>query len=600
MAHPPPARPVPEGQRNQGPRRPGRHGRPACTEPRGDSAQPSPNPPVFPKTIDLYGAHVGYLLLYANKTSFSNDGMIEPPGTPDDLYLLRLTRAVTDFAKGIKSASFYPASHPVLREAVTRIIQLFEAIPLPEEGLSIDVSKNALLFRDVPLSAWGNKALLDLNRELYLRRAARIIFLPGLHPGEVVSCLKAITMDPEGIQDAGGLEQILLREKVTRIWVNRVDYDQLTQLLKEDSLEEIQPEEITQDLSAVPDDLLQEDLPPEEAVTIETLIARIEKETDPAAYRGHVVEFSRFLLAERAEQKIEYATKAMTIFIRHIATPPGGSEEIAELARLGIKEVASEELVLHYIGLLKKRGARSRQETDAALVALEERAVGPLLQALAEEEDLLVRKAIVEIVTRIGKVAVPAILENLTDSRWYMVRNMITVLGLLGIPDLAPHVVATLSHPDLRVKKEAIKALSRIPHPSSVTALCELCFFPEETVALAATAALSSKKETEAVVTLYRRAAAKRILYPNYRLAHEAIDSLRVIGSDESVTALAEVLSLRALWPTKKFRAMKFHALRSISKIRGERSEEVLQRSRSSSDRWIRSEAERIIARRVQ
>ncbi len=261
--------------------------------------------------------------------------------------------------------------------------------------------------------------------------------------------------------------------------------------------------------------------------------------------------------------------------------------------------MASDELVTHYIGLLKKRGARGREETDAVLVALEERSVGPLLQALAEEEDLLVRKAIVEIVTRIGRVAVPTILENLADSRWYMVRNMITVLGSLGMPDLAPHVASTLSHPDLRVKKEAIKALSRIPHPSAVTALCELCFFPEETVALTATAALSSKKETEAVVALYRRAAAKIILYPNYRLAHEAIDSLRAIGTDEAVTALEEILALRALWSTEKFRAMKFHALRSISMIKGGRAEEVLERARRSDDRSLRVEAERILGRRA-
>jgi len=526
--------------------------------------------------------------------------MTESPETPDDLlYLQRVAQAINEFAKGIKSASFYPAGHPVLRQAVTKIIQLFKAIPTPEEGLSIDVTKNALLHRDVPLPIGGNKAIADLNRELYLRRAARIIFLPNLQPDEVVSCLKVITRDPGEIQDAGGLERILPREKVTRIWANRVDYDKLTQLLKEEELEEVLPEDLTDDMLATSDYPLQDDAPPEEVVTIDSLLARIAKETDPSAYRRHIVEFLRFLPAEHAERKIEYSMRAMAIFVRHIETPPGGSDEIADLARLGIKEVASEELVAHYIGMLKKRGSRGREEIDAVLVALEEHSVGPLLQALAEEEDLLVRKAIVEIITRIGGVAVPTVLENLTDSRWYMVRNMITVLGSLGMPDLAPHVAATLSHPDLRVKKEAIKALSRIPHPSAVTVLCELCFFPEETVALTATAALASKKETEAIVALYRRAAAKRILSPNYRLAHEAIDSLRTIGTDEAVIALEEILALRTLWRTEKFRAMKFHALRSILKIKGELSEEVLDRALRSSDRSIRSEAERILGRRA-
>ena len=185
--------------------------------------------------------------------------MTEPPETPDDLYLQRVTQAVTEFAKGIKSASFYPAGHPVLLQAVTKIIQLFEEVPLPEQGLSIDVMKNALLFRDVPLSTGGNKAVTDLNRELYLRRASRIIFLPNLQPDEVVSCLKVITLDPEEIQDAGGLERILPREKVTRIWANRVDYDKLTQLLKEEELEEIQPEEFTEDPLATSDNQGQTD-----------------------------------------------------------------------------------------------------------------------------------------------------------------------------------------------------------------------------------------------------------------------------------------------------------------------------------------------------
>ncbi len=548
----------------------------------------------------MYGAHVGYLLLYDNKTNFFNDGMTEPPAAPDDLYLQRVTQAVAEFAKGIKSASFYPAGHPVLLQSVTKIIQLFEGIPLPEQGLSIDVTKNAILYRDVPLPTGGNKALTDLNRELYLRRAARIIFLPNLHQDEVVSCLKAITRDPDEIQDAGGLEQTLLREKVTRIWANRVDYDHLTQLLKEEELEEVAPEDLTDGPLETMDDPPQADAPPEEVVTIETLLARIAKETAPTAYRGHITEFSRFLLAERSGMKIDYSMQAMAIFVRHIGNPPGGSDEIADLARLGIREVASEELVSHYIGLLKKRGARGREGIDAALIALEERSVGPLLQALAEEEDLLVRKAIVEIVTRIGRIAVPTIVENLADSRWYMVRNMIAVLGSLGMPDLAPHVSAALSHHDLRVKKEAIKALARIPHPIAVTALCDLTFFPEETVALTATAALASKKETEAVIALYRRAAAKRILYPNYRLAHEAIDSLRAIGTDDAVAALEEIIALRTLWGTEKFRAMKFHALRNISKIRGERSEQVLERVRRSPDRRFRIEAERILGKRAR
>jgi HEAT repeat protein len=282
----------------------------------------------------------------------------------------------------------------------------------------------------------------------------------------------------------------------------------------------------------------------------------------------------------------------------HAERPPKGNPEIAEIARMGIRELVSDDLVAHYIQRLKGQGGRNRTEAEAVLVAFGERAVKALLSALAEERDLLVRKSIVDILVRIGSPAVPPILDNLNDARWYFVRNMVTILGSLEMPDLSPHIVRALSHPDLRVKKEAIKGLSRLSHPSAVQALAELCFFPEESIALMATAALSRKKEEEAVRTLARRAVQKKILYPNYRLAHEAIESLRSIDTDAALEALEEVLSARVIWETPKTREMKQHVLRSISRMSGERPKAVVLRARISPAAYLRAEAERIISKK--
>jgi HEAT repeat protein len=509
---------------------------------------------------------------------------------PEGELIQRISWAVTELAKGLKSVSFYPPGHPALIQAISKIIANFEEIPLPEEGLEIDVTKNALLYLETPLPV-PSKAVADLNRELYLRRAAKIIFLPNLKAGEMIAFLGILNRDLEQIQDEGGIERAMLREKVSRIWANRVDYPGLTEMMKTEEPESDESAEAAR--AAEEMSLGLEALPPEE-ITIEDLLGLIEKETDAAAYRDHLIALSRALFNERMDRKIEYASRALMIFAGHIERPPLHNAEIANLARLGIKEMASDELVSHYLHLLRDRAGRGRREVETVLVAFEDRAVKPLLKALAEEEDLLVRKSIVEIVVRIGRPAVPAILENLNDARWFMVRNMVTILGSLGLPDLAPHVATVLSHPDLRVKKEAIKALSKLPHPSAVLALGELCFFPEETVALTATAAMSSKKESEAVLALYRRAVQRRFFFPHYRLAHEAIDTLRAIGTDEAVTALEEILRTMSLLQTKKFRAMKTHALRSISKMHGKKAEEALERATRSPDRYLKAEAERL------
>ena len=513
-----------------------------------------------------------------------------------DSMRVKVVLAMIELAKGIKIVNFYPPGHPALSQAMGKVVAAIEAIPPPETGIEIDVTKNALLFREEPLPP-GNKAIVDLNRELYHRRASKLILLNGQKPAEIIAFLGVLNRDIQDLQEEGGLEKVLFREKVSRIWVNRVDYEGLTEILKKEEEGPAPPEEDEAGVPAddQPPDL--EDRSPQDPEIVE-LLRRLEKETEAAAYRDLAISLTGALLREQDDRRIEYSGQALAIYVVHTERPPGGNPEIADIARMGIRELVFDDLVAHYIRRLKERGGRDRAEAEAVLTAFGERAVKSLLFALADEGDLLIRKSVVDILVRIGSPVVPAILDNLNDARWYFVRNMVTILGSLEDPDLAPHIVTSLSHPDLRVKKEAIKGLSRLSHPSAVKALSELCFFPEESIALMATAALSRKKEEEAVQILARRAVQKRIFYPHYRLAHEAIESLRIIDTDAALSALEEILRTRVIRETTNSREMKQHALRCISRMAGDRPKEIVLREKSGPAAYLRAEAERILKKR--
>ena len=508
----------------------------------------------------------------------------------------KVVLATIELAKGIKIVNFYPPGHPALTQAIGKIVSAIESIPPPDAGIEIDVTKNALLYQEKPLPP-GNKAIADLNRELYHRRASKLILLNGQIPEEMIAFLGVLNRDIQDLHEQGGLEKVLLREKVSRIWVNRVDYEGLTEMLKKEEEEPAPPAEDEEGVSADDQPLELEDESPRDP-EVEELLRRLEKETEAVAYRDLVISLTRALLREHGDRRIEFASQALAIYVVHAERPPKGNPEIADIARTGIRELVSDDLVAHYIRRLKERGGRNRTEAEAVLTAFGERAVKGLLGTLAEEEDLLIRKSIVDILVRIGNPVVPAILDNLNDARWYFVRNMVTILGSLEEPELAPHIVTSLSHPDLRVKKEAIKGLSRLSHPAAVKALAELCFFPEETIALTATAALSRKKEEEAVRILARRAVQKKIFYPHYRLAHEAIESLRIIDTDAALFALEEILRTSVVWETTNFREMKQHALRCISRMSGDRPKEIVMQAKSDPAAYLRAEAERILIKK--
>lgn len=94
---------------------------------------------------------------------------------------------------------------------------------------------------------------------------------------------------------------------------------------------------------------------------------------------------------------------------------------------------------------------------DRLLPRLGERAAEPLLDALAEAEVRATRRAIRDRLMRLGPVLGPAITVRLADERWYVKRNLLSLLEELPELPAGFSAVEWLNHPDARVRLEAFK-----------------------------------------------------------------------------------------------------------------------------------------------
>jgi len=90
-------------------------------------------------------------------------------------------------------------------------------------------------------------------------------------------------------------------------------------------------------------------------------------------------------------------------------------------------------------------------------------AAEPLLDALAEADSRTTRRRLLTWLVQLGPGVGPMILERLESPHWYVLRNMLVLLG--GIdpwpPGFSP--AAFLVHPDARVRREALKLALRVP-----------------------------------------------------------------------------------------------------------------------------------------
>lgn len=101
-------------------------------------------------------------------------------------------------------------------------------------------------------------------------------------------------------------------------------------------------------------------------------------------------------------------------------------------------------------------------------------AVDILLDRLTNSNDIKERRFIINEITKLGEKAFERVIYYLEDERWFVVRNMLTILGFAGQEKYLPDLKKLMDHPDVRVRKELVKTLARIPGKESLKYLREM------------------------------------------------------------------------------------------------------------------------------
>jgi hypothetical protein len=102
------------------------------------------------------------------------------------------------------------------------------------------------------------------------------------------------------------------------------------------------------------------------------------------------------------------------------------------------------------------------------LVAIGGAVVPPLLEALNGARDMILRKRLLEVLTKIGRPIAPAVVDQLKDDRWFIVRNMIFLLGEVKAVEALPKIRPFTAHAHEQVRLEAYRALGLLAPPDVV------------------------------------------------------------------------------------------------------------------------------------
>jgi len=468
------------------------------------------------------------------------------------------TNILIELCKAVKMHNFYPGGHPNLDTSVERCFVLLKKSLDELAEIKWRVDPKGLYLDKAPLAP-GNQDAVSLAKKIFFRRIKEITFSQMVTVRDLKLFLSLLRLEPEEVHKKGGAEGILAVENVSGILLNAVKYEDLKKLKKqiEESREKeaiIKPEDM-EPTAAPGEAAAEEEQQPEEKIKEEdeplsVMLEKIKNEKDLLKYKDLSVRIKEKLDVLLNEKKHDEVVPALRLFNLHAELAPGLAMDISAEALESLTSCLNADMIRYLAGRVGQKDEPLRNEFQQIIVRGGAEAVEILLDAVIEAPEAYARRHHFNTLVHFGQ-SIRTNVENRLSGEWFVIRQMVALLGELGDLSSLPALEKAYNHPDARVKKEVLKGLVKIPGPRTNAILLSALEETDETLVKQAIISAGHLKEASAIDSLGKIALKRDPFSETSDTVKEAIKALGTIGSERAVPMLTNIL-FRKVWLGKK------------------------------------------------
>jgi HEAT repeat protein len=207
----------------------------------------------------------------------------------------------------------------------------------------------------------------------------------------------------------------------------------------------------------------------------------------------------------------------------------------------------------------------------------------PLLNKLAEENNMSLRRFFIDRMVELGDAARDAALSRLRDERWYFVRNLLLILRSLNDPSVTRHIRSLLNHPHPKVRMEAMKTLLHFQDPQADRLLQSNLAAGDEETLLAAVQLAEYSANPQVCAKLVALLDRRGIVDFGLELKSAVVRSLAEIGNPVVLPDLEKVLQSKSILHSGMLSRLKLEIVRSLERYPQEAVMPLLQRFSAGS-----------------
>lgn len=153
------------------------------------------------------------------------------------------------------------------------------------------------------------------------------------------------------------------------------------------------------------------------------------------------------------------AAEIVDFFHRLAYRDPHVSEQVRRAAEDALAAAACCETLETIAEIVRQSDRRSDETLRKYLSCLPPQSVLHVRHLLRHAEHRSTRRMLLGVLEHLGARNIPGLVQDLDREQWYVIRNVIVVLGRISTPETTSIILRFASHPDARVRRECLAAL---------------------------------------------------------------------------------------------------------------------------------------------
>jgi len=222
------------------------------------------------------------------------------------------------------------------------------------------------------------------------------------------------------------------------------------------------------------------------------------------------------------------------------------------------------------------------------LTMLNSNAIIPLAEMVGTLDQMKIRRLLCEALAVLAKDTLDPLFQKLGDDNWYIVRNIVYVLGKIGDPRSVQYLKKIRKHPEQRVRKEIVHTLKEINSDEARELLIDFLSDNDTDVRIMALKSIATLGYTKAVPAILKIISSDSFKFKDVHEKKEYFDVLGRLRSEETLPFLKELLMRRTpLIGKSRVEEYRVYAALALKRMDNPKALEILREGTRSSDRGI-------------